>query len=185
MTANSNTIAALYRHFGSAIYRRARTLTRDHQEALDVTQETFLAYMKLHGSLRGEASPFTVLYQIATYQAVERVRHRARWSGALGKLNAPEDKEAEAPVMTEGVASELRQVEVAQDLALLTRGEKPAVLTAAFLYFVEGHTTEEVAQVMRLSRKTIGRMLAQFVERAQKRQHRLKFEAGIEDEEDS
>jgi RNA polymerase sigma-70 factor (ECF subfamily) len=170
-------IEALYRHYGSAIYRRALSILRDAQEATDVTQASFLAYMESRGKLRGEASPFTVLYQIATYQAVERVRHRARWSGVIGQIEEPEDNEAATPTTPRGFAAGLHQVEISQDLAMLTHGEKREVLTAAFLYYAEGHTTEEVAQVMGLSRKTIGRMLVQFVQRARKRQ--LRFESGV------
>ncbi|MFP2911103.1 RNA polymerase sigma factor, partial [Pyxidicoccus sp. 3LFB2] len=79
-------LAALYRRFGPAVHRRALSLTRDAEEALDVTQDTFLAYMNVRRTARDEASPFTVLYQIATYRAVDRVRRRARWSGRLGPL---------------------------------------------------------------------------------------------------
>ncbi len=185
MATTPDDIAALYRRFGSAIRRRVLFLTRNDAEAQDITHETFMAYMDQRGRLRGEASPFTVLYQIATYQAMERVRYRARWSGVLGQLDAPEDEAAEAAMTAERTAPGSRQVEAAQDLALLTRGEKPEVLTAAVLYYVEGHSTEEVAQVMRLSRKTIGRMLEQFVERAQKRQRRFESPAGVEAEEAS
>jgi RNA polymerase sigma-70 factor (ECF subfamily) len=132
--------------------------------------------MKQHSRLRGEASPFTVLYQIATYQALERLRRRARWSGVLGRLEAPEEKEGETHMMGEQSNLGPRRVEAAQDLALLTQGEKPHVLTAAFLYIVEGYTTDEVAQEMSLSPKTIGRMLNQFVKRARTRQRRFEPE---------
>ena len=165
----SEDLAALYRRFGPAVHRRA-------EEALDVTQDTFLAYMKARGSLRDEASPFTVLYQIATYRAVDRVRRRARWSGRLGPLSV-EDEDGEAEHRSQEAATAhtggMERVEALQDLALLTQGEDPEVLTVAVLYFVEGHTTEEVAQVLDLSRKTVTRMLARFAERAQKRGLRL------------
>ncbi|MCP3139295.1 RNA polymerase sigma factor [Pyxidicoccus xibeiensis] len=169
-------LAGLYRRFGPAVHRRALSLTRDAEEALDVTQDTFLAYMKSRDTPRAEASPFTLLYQIATYRAVDRVRRRARWYGRLGPLSV-EDADGEAEQRGQDVASAhtggLERVEALQDLALLTQGEDPEVLTVAVLYFVEGHTTEEVAQVLDLSRKTVSRMLARFAERAQKRSLRL------------
>ncbi|WP_163995033.1 RNA polymerase sigma factor [Pyxidicoccus caerfyrddinensis] len=170
----SDDLTALYRRFGPAVHRRALSLTRDAEEALDVTQDTFLAYMKVRGTPRDEASPFTVLYQIATYRAVDRVRRRARWSGSLGPLSVEdedaEDRRQEAATSHTGG---LERVEALQDLALLTQGEDEDVLTVAVLYFVEGHTTEEVAQVLDMSRKTVSRMLARFAERAQKRSLRL------------
>jgi RNA polymerase sigma factor (sigma-70 family) len=174
-SADSALVADLYRRFAPAVHRRALSLLRDPQEALDVTQETFLAYMKSHARLRGEASPFTVLYQIATYQSVDRLRRRARWSGRLTNLSLHEDEEHESSRLEAATAhtGNTDRVEAAQDLALLTTGEKEDTLTAALLYFVEGYTTEEIAQILDLSRKTVGKMLAQFAERAQKRHARL------------
>jgi RNA polymerase sigma factor (sigma-70 family) len=173
---NSTLVADLYRRYGAAIHRRALSLVGDAQEALDITQETFLAYMKNLGNLRGEAAPFTVLYQIATYQSVDRLRRRSRWSGKVGNLHVDEDEgdsnqvELEAATAHHGSAA---QVEAAQDLAILTQGEDPQTIAAAMLYFVEGHTTEEVGEVLDLSRKTVGKLLAQFAERARKRKARL------------
>ena len=163
-------LADLYRRFGPALHRRALGLLHDEQEALDVTQETFLAFMTARGSLRGEASPFTVLYQIATFKAVDRLRRRSRWAGVLGDLSYDELSDGSAPCRD----SDARRVEAARDLALLTRGEKPQALTAALLYFVEGYTTEEVGQTLDLSRKTVGKLLAGFARRARDRSKRMK-----------
>ncbi len=174
MAAESDEVAQLYRRFGPAVHRRALSLLRDPQEALDVTQETFLAYLKQKDKLRGEAAPFTVLYQIATFRSVDRLRRSSRWSGTL-EVPEVREEELESRDLAVGHADDggTRRVEAAQDLALLTHGEKPDVLTAALLYFVEGYTTEEVAQSLDLSRKTVGKMLAQFAERARKRKARL------------
>ncbi len=171
---SSQLIADLYRRYGPAVHRRIRSLVHDDQEALDLTQETFLAFMKAERSLRGEAAPFTILYQIATFKAVDRLRHQSRWSGKLRPLQVQDDEDSrpmeEAAGGQEGEAS---RVEAARDLALLTEGEEPRVLTAAMLYFVEGYTTEEVGQSLDLSRKTVGKLLAQFAERAKARSQRL------------
>ncbi|WP_257461705.1 RNA polymerase sigma factor [Archangium lipolyticum] len=168
-------VEELYRRFGPAVRRRALSLVHDEEEALDITQDTFLAFVKDPALLRGEASAFTVLYQIATFKSVDRVRRRARWSGRLGGLVVNEEGE---PVEREPEASGggLEQVEAAQDLALLTHGEEPRTLTAALLYFVEGYNMEEVGQVLGLTRKTVGRLLEDFATRARKRSAR--FEDG-------
>jgi len=165
---------ALYRRFAPAVQRRALSLLRDEQEALDVTQEVFLGYLKTADKLRGEAQPFTVLYQMATYQALDRLRRKARWNAVVKPMDPPasSDGEAEVPDAPTPV-DDAKRVEAAQDLALLTHGEDEQTLTAATLYYVEGCTTEEVAQVLDVSRKTVGRLLAQFSERAQKRAARF------------
>lgn len=171
-------LAELYRRFGPAVHRRAKSLLGDPEEALDVTQDTFLAYLRNRASLRGEASPFTVLYQIATHKALDRLRSRARWSGRLGPLQLEDEEGAERPVEAATAhGGGLERVEAMQDLALLTHGESPEALTAALLYFVEGHTVEEVGQVLDMTRKTAAKLLHQFTERARKRSARLEPEA--------
>lgn len=174
---NSLDISSLYRRFGPAVFRRAKSLLGNEDEAMEVLQETFLAFVKQQQQFRKEASPFTFLYQIATYQSLDRIRKKARWKGQLNLVIESENPEEIQEVAPLTAPSEgLSQVEAAFDLALLTKGETPEVMTAAMLYFVEGYTTEEIGKTMDLSRKTVGKMLAQFAERAQKRSARLSSE---------
>lgn len=170
-------VEELYRRYGPAVHRRALSLTRDAEEARDITQDTFLAFVKEPGLLRGEASAFTVLYQIATFKSVDRLRRRARWTGRLGELSVDEDgQEAREAERDSAHKGGLERVEAAQDLALLTQGEEPRTLTAALLYFVEGYTMDEVGQVLGLSRKTVGKVLGDFATRARKRGARFEPE---------
>lgn len=173
-TAVEEYIAEAYRRWGPAIYRRARALLRDDDEAQDVAHDTFIAFMRSEELLSSVASPFTVLFQIATHKAVDRLRHRSRWYGALGPLEVREAEDAEEerarPMINEGG---LARVEALQDLAILTRGEEPQALTAAFLYFVEGHTMEEVGRVLGVSRRTASHLLHQFASRARRRSARF------------
>lgn len=169
-----DSLTGLYRRFASGVQRRALGILQDKEEALDVMQETFLAYMAT--SLRGEAAPFTVLYQMATYKAVDRLRRRRfSWSGTLSTLDVPEDEEA-APQNTWLLSHEggMNRVEAMRDLALLTEGESPQTLTAAYLYFVEGHTLEAVGLALDMERHQVSKLLRQFAERARKRGERLR-----------
>jgi RNA polymerase sigma-70 factor (ECF subfamily) len=172
--AEEDPLTELYRRYSPAIFRRALGMLQDKEEALDVTQDTFLDYMRGAASLRGEATPFTVLYQIATYKAVDRLRRRSRWSGTLGSLDVP-DEEDPAPQSTWLLSHEggMNRVEALRDLALLTEGESPQTLTAAFLYFVEDHSLEAVGRVLDLERHQVSKLLRQFAERARKRSARF------------
>jgi RNA polymerase sigma-70 factor (ECF subfamily) len=169
VSGDADRLAELYRRYAPAVHRRAMSLLNgDEAEAHDVTQEVFLGWYQNEANLRGEAAPFTVLYQMATYRAVDRLRRRARWSGKLTSLTIDEDAEGPAlqvPASDGGPA----RVEAFQDLSLLTHGEDEQTLTCAVLYFVEGYTTDEIAETLDVSRKTVGRALAAFADRAQKR----------------
>jgi RNA polymerase sigma-70 factor (ECF subfamily) len=126
-----------------------------------VLQEVFLAMVASPGLHRGEASVFTLLYQMVTHKALDRCRARARRQDWLERLRrgAPE---AEA----HGGQQTIGSVEAAGDLRRMARAEAPRVLTAALLHFVDGHTQGEVAQVLGVSRKTVVRMLGQLTVRA-------------------
>ncbi|MFE8596879.1 RNA polymerase sigma factor [Archangium violaceum] len=170
----SQRLADLYRDYGPTLHRRARALTGDEEEATDIMQDAFLSFMRMGTSLRGEASPFTILYQIVTHRAVDRLRKNARWTGRLA-LHEVEEPEATERRLDMATAHEggLNRVEAAQDLALLTQEEEPRVLTAAFLYFVEGHSAEQVGQILKLPRKAVEKMLKQFLKRARAKQARF------------
>lgn len=173
MTADSDRLTELYRRYAPAVHRRARQLLGgDETEAFDVVQDVFAAYMKNESKLRGEATPFTVLYQMATFQSVDRLRKRSRWSGRVTSLSVDEDSDGPAlqvPAADDATA----RLEAARDVALLTHGEDEQTLTCAVMYFVEGSTTEEIAAALGISRKTVGRALAAFAERAKKRAERF------------
>src|SRR2546421_391520 len=112
MFSTSIDLAELYRRYAPAVHPRAPSPLREREEALDVTQNVFLGYFELRETLRGEASAFTVLYRIATYQSIDRLRHRGRWS-------ADDDAAADDVAAYRGEAA---GIEAAMDLALLTRG---------------------------------------------------------------
>lgn len=121
-------------------------------------QDVFLAFLTSPGLLRGEASAFTVLYQMATHKAVDRFRRRARRGAHLGSLGPLEEDGA--------CRGGIGRIEAARDLQQLALAQPPRALTVALLHFVEGHTQEEVAEALGISRKTVGRILARLMDRA-------------------
>lgn len=160
-------IAGLYRQFGATVYRRAMFLLKDSDDARDVTQDAFVALVEQLGPMRSSRETASLLYQMATSLAIDRLRHRTRWFGNEG---APGKEARRAESSQEEGA---RRIEAAMDLSLLTRGESPRTLTVAVRHFVEGQTLTEVGEGLALSRKTVHRLLERFVDRARKRGTRL------------
>ena len=166
-------VDALYRRYGPALFRRCRSLLGSDAEAQDCVQDTFIGFLK--GDWRGEAQPFTVLYRVATFQAIDRLRRRGRWYGRVTDLKVRED-EADQSIEEQGAAwvqkqtmVETERVEFAHDLAVLTKGEDEFTLTAATMHWVEGHTLEEIAQTLGVTRKTVSARLSRFMERVAQR----------------
>lgn len=173
--ADGADLATLYLHHRTALRRRARALLGNGDEAEDVLQEVFLAMVARPGLHRGEASVFTLLYQMVTHKALDRCRARARRQVWLERLRKGA---SETPGGQESIGS----VEAAGDLRRMARAETPRVLTAALLHFVDGHTQGEVAQVLGVSRKTVVRMLGQLAVRARGAAHegrRIKSASGF------
>ncbi|MGZ3459783.1 MAG: RNA polymerase sigma factor [Archangium sp.] len=124
-------LTVLYRRYGRRVYGRALGMLRDAEEARDVMQDTFLAFLHSERTLRGKAAPFTVLYQIATHKAVDRLRHRARWadmSGSPGGVN-----ETGAECRLEGATADegdMARVDALNHLTVLTLNASSQSLTA-------------------------------------------------------
>jgi RNA polymerase sigma-70 factor (ECF subfamily) len=68
----------LMRRHNQRIYRIARTILRDDAEAEDVMQEAYVRAYQHLGDFAGEAKFSTWLTKIAIYEALSRLRRRAR-----------------------------------------------------------------------------------------------------------
>jgi RNA polymerase sigma factor (sigma-70 family) len=154
----------LYQRFAPAINRRIRAILREADEAWDVMRETFFAYMRTDASLRGEASPFPVLYQMAIDKAFDRLRRNSRRFGVFDSFN-----EQQLVAWDAAHDGGLARLDALQELAIITEGETPQSLTVAVLFFVEGYTIAEVAEVLNLSRRVISDLLRKFSERARQK----------------
>ena len=67
-------VEALYRKTSFAIFQRCRSLLREDAEAKDVAQEVYMHLLAHPEEFRGEASPSTYLYAIATNKSLSRLR---------------------------------------------------------------------------------------------------------------
>ena len=71
-------LAELVHKYQRRIYRIAMQITRNHEDASDVTQETFLKVYESIYSLRRKAAFETWIYRIAVNKATNVVKRRDR-----------------------------------------------------------------------------------------------------------
>ena len=64
-------IQGLYEKYGAALYRRAVSIVKNDQSALEILQDVFVAVIKSADSFRGEASPYTWLYGARRLQRLD------------------------------------------------------------------------------------------------------------------
>lgn len=148
LSADRGDTAALFRLYGRGVFSRCRRLLGDDEAAKDAVQEVFLRAHAAADRFRGDASPFTWLYSIATTYCLQQLRNRARRAKKLEEI---------VPMPAESGDAVARL-----DLIRLFETADEDALAMAFLRFVDGLTLEEVAEVAGLSRKTVAKRLEEF-----------------------
>lgn len=144
-----------YDRYAPGMYRRALALLEREADAWDAVQEAFIRIIQGGAAFRREARPMTWIYRVTTNVSLNMLRSRAL------RDVAPEEGGPEPEVDT------LAPVECRDFLLKLSRDLDERGLTVAALYYVDGLSQEEIAQVLGLSRKTIVREVKHIVTLAQ------------------
>jgi RNA polymerase sigma-70 factor (ECF subfamily) len=147
-------IDALYRKYGPSVLRRARSLLGDEQAARDAMQEVFIRALKAQEGFRGEASPMTWLYRITTNYCLNLIRDSSRRAQLLAEQGQP------ATAAVRGTTDERLT------LRRLLRDVDPELQEIAVYYFVDQLNQDEIAELVGVSRRTVGYRLEAFKEAA-------------------
>jgi len=168
----AGSVAELYRKHAPSLHRRCLGIVGNADDARDLVQETFARYLAA-GDRFADATPFAVLYRIATNASIDRLRRRKTASeDELDDNVAPADSGSTAdPNLT------ARRVDALHDLVFLTRGLSEEEVTVAVLHHLDGYTQDGIAESLDLSRRTVGKMLAKFEDHLKKRAARTGFSA--------
>jgi RNA polymerase sigma-70 factor (ECF subfamily) len=146
-------VARQFREQGAALYRFSRTLLRDHQDAEDVVQETFLKLLS-HLQARGDESNLRGwLFTVAAHACRDRQRFRLRW-----RPWATTDEPAVAPVDAAADAEE-RQMAAGALRSLPARDRLLLALRA------EGLSYREIAATAGIHTPSVGTLLARALQR--------------------
>ena len=139
-------IGELFERYHGVVFRRCQSLLRDPHDAEEAVQEVFVAAISGFGRFRLRSSPLTWLYSVATRHCLQRLRNQ---NAQALKRSLFHDEEA-VEVDLAGRA------DLEKALAKLSLQELELVTLA----YRDGLTHEEIAQVTRQSRKTVGKKLA-------------------------
>lgn len=150
-------IGQIYYRLGPMVYRRCLRLLADSESARDATQEVFVRAIRHAGDVSNEKEFLPWLYRIATNFCLNKLR-----DGKRLEFRRPEDvPDCEDDSSSEAWVANRRLV-----VALLNQVDRNTQQIAVFA-FMDGMTQDEIAGVMRLSRRTIGKKLNHFCEMAQ------------------
>jgi RNA polymerase sigma-70 factor (ECF subfamily) len=120
------------------LFRLAYTMTRSHEDARDLTQETFLAACKSMVNFRGDSKLSTWLISCMRFQFTNWLRGKRKWR--FQPIETMEERPG--PVPDEPIEPAVR--------AILDRvGELPEELrTALVLFYVDGLKYTDIAEAM-------------------------------------
>jgi len=145
-------IAAWFDKYGPAVYRRARYLLGNHEDAQEATQEIFIRAMKSASSFEGRAGEYTWLSRITTNFCLNRIRDQRRRDELLQEKVATLPGSFPATPSAEGLLT-MRK--------LLAEADEECARAAIYV-FVDGMSHREAAELLDVSRRTVGNLIEKF-----------------------
>ncbi len=136
----------LFERYSGVVYRRCLGLLKQPDDAAEAVQEVFAAAVSGLGRFRLRAAPLTWLYAIATRHCLQMLRNRSAHALKHALF-------VEASSVTFDLAA---RTDLDRALQALSMAELELVTHA----FRDGLTQDEIADVTRQSRKTVGKKLA-------------------------
>lgn len=134
------------------VYRRALRIMGNAADAEEATQEVFIRAFKSLDRFDPRAQHSTWLYRITTNYCLNQIRNRGRRHELL--------EENKRDLVQGSVPTDAEKLALMRDL--LARAE-PRQARAALLVFVDGLTHDEAAEVLEVSRRTVGNLCKRFV----------------------
>lgn len=144
-------IGVLFRKHGPLVYGRARRLLGTHEDAEEATQEVFVRVLTGAETLPPESERVPWLCRITTNLCLNRLRDRRRRGELFDAQVKPatSDHDARGPDLP---------VEVR---ALLARADEREAAAAVYV-FVDGMSHDEAAELLGVSRRTVGNLIERF-----------------------
>lgn len=163
MSARGATVdlGELFRQHGPMVYRRALRLLSRPEDADEATQEVFLRVMRSVDTFEGRSGITTWLYQITTHYCLNLIRDRGRRRQLL-----------EQNVVFDGMTPDEGGSAAASDLLLLQQllaeADEQQAQAAVYVY-LDGMSHEEAAELLGVSKRTVGNLLERFLSWAGRR----------------
>lgn len=148
----------LFRRYGPLVYRRALQILGRPAAAEEAVQEVFIRAMKARDRFDPRAKPSTWLYRITTNYCLNQIRDARRRRELLD--------EREAEVTPASIARDPARLALMRQLLA---DADPRQAEAALAVFVDGMSHAEAAEVLGVSRRTVGNLCARFQSWARER----------------
>lgn len=155
-------LKAAYEKHGHALFRRCRQLLGNDDDAYELVQEVFCQFWRGREKFEGRSALFTYLYRIATNLSIDRLRRR-KTRRQEATFTFDDDRDGSDDRLPS------RRLEALKQVVDLTDGLDENTVTTAVLVYVDELTQEEAAEVLQVSRRTIGKRLKKFMKHTRER----------------
>jgi RNA polymerase sigma-70 factor (ECF subfamily) len=149
-------VAELYARYGPVVYRRCLRLLHDREAARDATQEVFMRLVKDMARLEDREEVLPWIYRVATNHCLNALRSARRHGESVQAEELPLAAPEAADYPTRSLARHV--------LAQFDDGTQAVAVGV----LVDGMEHEELARTLGISRKTVERRLARFLDAARK-----------------
>src|SRR5271154_6359708 len=151
---DSAAFTELVNHYERKIYRLAKHITQNDEDAEDVLQETFLKAYEHIGDFQGQSKFYTWIVRIGVNESLMKLRKRK--SDRTVPLDEPVDTgedtvTREIAVWEENPEQKYSREELRQILDEAVEGLRPAFRTVFVLRDIEELSTEETAEALGIS----------------------------------
>ena len=150
-------ISELFKRYGPVVYRRALGILREPSLAEEATQEVFIKALKSAHTFDGRSKVTTWLYQITTNHCLNQLRDRTR-RRELWDEHGETTQPANLASPDDGLI-----------LRMLLQEADPRQAQAAVYVYIDGMSHKEAAEVLNISRRSVGNLLERFNTWAQER----------------
>lgn len=156
-------ITSLYRSHGDQVWRRARAILRNDDDARDLVQEVFLWLWTNPGAFRGQSAPSTYLYAATTRAALTRLRDARNRARLLDERVVAADVHPTHAGLSVDQRADLR--------ALMAR--LPEHVAEVVVYsFIDGMSHDEIAALLGITRREVAARLERIPDLARHLQSR-------------
>ncbi len=161
-TVKKKDIARLFERYGPAVYRRARYLLANHEDAEEATQEVFVRAIQSLDKFEGRASVYTWLNRITTNYCLNRLRDGRRRKELWQRHMEP---------LPECFADMAGAEQIVTIRRLLAEADEECARAAVYV-IIDGMSHAEAAEILGVSRRTVGNLIDRFTRWARERLRR-------------
>lgn len=157
INGETNLYAELISRYQNKVYSTAYSYTRDYEEAKDLTQEIFIKVYNNLGNFQNKAQFSTYLFRIAVNRCIDWTRKKRAKTVSI--LACQDEENVDIYDFISDYGSNPEEILLRQENADIIRAEidrLPEIYrTVMIMYYFQDFSPQEIADILKVPRKTI------------------------------